>query len=91
MIVYRPHRGSLADAMAEMQSFGDIHEMFNYIIKNESYVWGVPPYDIEDLSLSEIIGDDDRVGWKNVRYVLTRRCGDRVYNHLQCIGMCCEK
>ena len=88
MILYRPHRGSLADAMAEMQTFESVQEMFEYIIETGKRIWGIAPYDIEDLSLSEIIGDEERIGWENVKYVLTRRYGRQVYDYPQCIGMC---
>ena len=39
MVRYRPHRGSLNDAMAEMRSFDSIEEMFHYIVE-EWKVWG---------------------------------------------------
>lgn len=39
MVRYRPHRGSLNDAMSEMRSFDSIEEMFHYIVE-EWKVWG---------------------------------------------------
>ena len=33
MIIYRPHRGSLADAMAEAKEFNNEQEMKEYIVK----------------------------------------------------------
>ena len=36
MIIYRSHRGSLADAMAEVKEFNNEQEMKEYIVKQ----WG---------------------------------------------------
>lgn len=90
MIKYRPHRGSLADAMAEAREFATIEEM-------KAHVWncwngkdGVVWFDIEDIVIGEILGDDSRIGWKNVRHVCIKRCGGEVYATPQCIGWCGE-
>lgn len=83
MIKYRPHRGSLDEAMKEYQEFDTIDEMIQYIVKDWfGYV------SAEDISVGEIQGEDDRIGWKAWRYVLTSRVGDTHYDIPQCIGMC---
>ena len=70
MFIYRPHRGGLEEAMREKKVFNSKEEMFNNILAE----WhGLISF--EDLSLSEILGDDSRIGWKDCRYVLTQRCG----------------
>ncbi len=87
MIIYRPRRGGLREAMKEARIFNSEREMFEYIVKQWDGL-----ISIEDLSISEPLGDDERIGWKDYRYVLTNRCGDRDYIKLygcaQCIGMC---
>lgn len=87
-VLYRPHRGSLADAMAEMRTFTTIADMVKYICEQHNDVRGFTMVTPEDISIGEILGDDDRVGWKDVRYVLTLRYGKEKYDYPQCIGMC---
>ena len=83
MIKYRPHRGSLDEAMKEYQEFDTVDEMIQYIVKDWSgYI------SAEDISVGKIQGEDDRIGWRAWRYVLTRRVGDDHYDTPQCIGMC---
>ena len=83
MIKYRPHRGLLADAMAEMKTFNTIDEMFTYVAKELSeYLCK------EDLSISENLGKDFRTDWKETRHICTRRFGSEEYETPQCIGMC---
>ena len=86
MVMYRPHRGSLNDAMAEMRSFDSIEEMFHYIVE-EWKVWG-DPFSIGDLVLTYDYGKDERIDWKECRYVCTRRMGEEKFRTPQCIGMC---
>lgn len=84
MIKYRPHRGTLADAMLEEREFKSLDEMYDYIIAN----WGSWLFTKEDLSISDNLGKDSRIDWKETRYVGTKRFGDKVYDVPQCIGMC---
>ena len=75
MIIYRPHRGTLADAMAEAKEFPSETEMKQFI----AYLWDVPP---ENIVLRDPI-DDNRNGWHDTRYVCI--CN---YGTPQCVGMC---
>ena len=34
MVKYRPHRGALCDAMAEMRIFDSVEDMFHYIVED---------------------------------------------------------
>lgn len=88
MVWYRPHRGSLSDAMREAKQFLSVDEMKNAICRDFMEQYGFPLVDACDITLSEPIGDDERVGWKNVQYVLTRRFGSEEYDVPQAIGMC---
>ena len=83
MIKYKPHRGSLADAMSEMKIFNSKEDMFNAIVINWN---GFISY--EDLSISEDFGKDNRIDWKETRYVCTKRIGNEIYDISQCVGMC---
>lgn len=82
MIKYRPHRGSLYDSMNAMKTFNTLNDMLNYI--SDDYNDFISPEDI-------VIGEndvDDRIDWKENRYVYTKRIGNINYNIPQCIGMC---
>ena len=83
MIKYRPHRGTLVEAMMHEREFETVDEMYSYI-SNDWNGWISP----EDLSISENMGKDSRIDWKETRYVCTRRIGNEVYDVPQCIGMC---
>lgn len=83
MIKFRPHRDGLSEAMNEMEIFDSKEDMFNTILIN----WdGFISY--EDLSISEDYGKDNRIDWKETRYVCTKRIGNETYDVPQCIGMC---
>lgn len=89
IIRYRPHRGGLEESMALQKEFQSIEEMFKYI-EDESYSsgLGIHLYKAEDLSIGESLGKDDRIDWKETRYVLSKRCGMTIYDTPQCVGMC---
>lgn len=82
MVKYRPHRRTLDEAMSEMQQFTSVQDMFESIAKD------CPLFDKEDLSITEDMGKDSRIDWKECRYVCTRRMGAEKYDIPQCIGMC---
>lgn len=84
MFRYRPHRGSLEDAMKEAREFITMDQMFDYIVNTD-------PFHLlqkEDLSISENLGKDDRIDWSECRNVLTKRYGNDVYDTPQAIGWC---
>lgn len=85
MFIYRPHRGTLDDSLKYKKIFDTKEEMFKEIVKEWEGL--ISP---EDLSIGEILGDDYRIGWKNCRYVLTKRCGQENYEIPQAIGYCSE-
>lgn len=89
MIKYRPHRGTLAEAMEFYQEFNNYDELKEHVVK-ENFIFDRPAFDISDIVIGDIIGNDDRIGWKNVRYVCVKRYYGDVYDHPQCIGMCGE-
>lgn len=90
MIIYRPHRRSLADAMAEAQEFNNEQEMKEFIVKQwDDY------FNIDDISIEGNPVNDDRNGWKDTRYICTRRFGEQdniaLYGVPQCVGMCATR
>ena len=87
MIIYRPHRELLSESMEESKEFSNEEEMMKYIAK-ELYDYLA----IKDLAISAEKHSDARTGWKDTRYVCTKRFGGQDYIKLygcpQCIGMC---
>jgi len=88
LIFYRPHRGSLTESLQELEIFTSVDEMFDFIIENQPFD---DAFDKSDLSVGEDIGPDERIGWSETRYVLTKRCCGNIYDTPQCIGMCSFK
>lgn len=83
MIKFRPHKGSLAESMSEMKIFDSEEDMFNAIVADWN---GTISY--EDLSVTENLGKDNRIDWKETRHVCAKQIGSEVYDTPQCIGMC---
>lgn len=92
MIVYRPHRGSLEDAMKEAKTFLNEWQMKRYVANNWNLAIGRKLLDPEDIIIDSESTDDDRVGWKNVHMVCANKLNgeDYVekYGCQQCIGYC---
>lgn len=87
MIIYRPHRGSLSEAMDEAKEFKDIQEMKEFIVKEwDGY------FSVEDIVIEGKPTNDERIGWQDTRYVCSKRFGNQdniaIYGVAQCIGMC---
>lgn len=86
-IKYRPHRGSLTESMDLQREFDSVENMLAFIVKDSRF-HGKELYTKEDLVIGENLGKDYRIDWKETRYVMTKRCGDKDYDTPQCIGMC---
>ena len=97
-IKYRPHRGGLDEAMKEYREFETYDQLKAYVVdewaKNIDDPRIEKPFTVDDVVIGEVIGNDDRIGWKNVRHVCINRFGDRNYIEMygcpQCIGWCGE-
>ena len=94
MIIFRPHRGSLSEAMSEAKEFENEEAMRKYI----SMDWCKIAQDYilpEDIVIEKETINDDRNGWEDTMYVCTNRFGDQdcieLYGCPQCIGMCATK
>lgn len=53
MIVYRPHRGTLADAMAEAKEFNTELEMKKYIVEQWNDYFSIDDVVIADESIND--------------------------------------
>lgn len=76
MIIYRPHRGGLKEAMEEAVEFRTCEEMKAYIVEQHTDpelgpIFG-PAFEVKDIVLGDRTTDDTRIGWHNTRYVYTR-------------------
>ena len=91
MITYRPHRGSLKEAMAEARSFPNEDAMNRWISEDSAKAFGVAMFSPEDIVIGTEEYDDYRTGWKDTRYVCVKRYGSEVFPIPQCIGMCATK
>lgn len=84
--IFRPHRSTLNEAIAEAKVFDTKEEMFDYIVA----CWkGL--FDVSDLVIDDEESPDDRIGWLDEHYVCTKRFGDKINDVPQCIGMCATK
>lgn len=93
MIIFRPHRGSLADSLEEAREFDTVGEMKKYIVddwKKHFDLIGLKsePFGLDDIVIDEESVDDDRCGWHDCRYVCIKRLGKEIYDIPQCVGMC---
>jgi len=41
MLIYRPHRGSLAGAMKEAKTFNSLEDIKNYVANEWNNLWGI--------------------------------------------------
>lgn len=92
MVIYRPHRGGLAEAMAEAREFENFEEMKQYIYDDAEVFNGEKAFEIEDIVVSDELREDWRIGWKDSRYVCVKRYFSddfmKLYGVPQCIGQC---
>lgn len=83
MIKFRPHKGGLIEAMKEYKEFDTIDEMKNHVVQ---YYDGMVKF--EDIVIGEIMGEDERIGWKAYRHICTKAFGNQKYECPQCIAWC---
>lgn len=98
MIIFRPHRGGLAESMAEAKEFNTVEEMKEHIVKLWHEGWGGPKdlFTADDIVIDESsVVNDNRIGWEDAMYVCVKKMGDedymKKYGTPQCIGMCATK
>ncbi|MFR5022818.1 MAG: hypothetical protein ACLUCA_11120 [Mediterraneibacter gnavus] len=76
----------LSESIDGAKEFDTIDQMYDYILND--WNTGYDFFDREDLSISEDFGRDERINWKELRYVCTKRFGKDIYDAPQCIGYC---
>lgn len=98
MIIFRPNRGMLDEAMAEAKKFDTVEEMKEHIVKLWHEGWDGPEelFTVDDIVIDEKSAvKDDRIGWEDSMYVCVKRMGKtdyiKKYGIPQCIGMCATK
>lgn len=96
-ILYRDHRGTLDEAMKTMREYRTVDELkvglaaaYNKLHRDLGYRGDA--FSVEDVSVSDDLGPDDRIGWPNTHYVCIRRMGDddfvARFGSPQAIGFC---
>ena len=96
-ILYRDHRGALDEAMKTMREYRTVDELkaglaaaYNKLHHDLGYRGDA--FSVEDVSISDDLGPDDRIGWPNTHYVCIRRMGDddcvARFGSPQAIGFC---
>ena len=89
MVIYRPHRELLDEAMAEAKVFDSFEDMKAYIAEQEAEAYGTyKHFDESDIVIKDETVNDTRIGWEDTRYVCVKRFVKEVYEYPQCIGMC---
>lgn len=96
-ILYRAHRGQLAEAMQTVCEYRTIDELkagitAAYNKLHHDVGFHDDAFSVEDVSISDDLGPDDRIGWPNTHYVCVRRMGDddfvERFGSPQAIGFC---
>ena len=96
-ILYRNECESLEESMKNVCEYGSVEEMKAGITKDwnkqrsEAGFRG-DAFSVEDVSISDDFGPDDRIGWPNTHFVCTGRMGEEdfmeKYGVPQAIGFC---
>lgn len=87
MIIYRPSRNLLEEAMSERKIFNDEFEMKSHISNEwDGYI------KVEDIVITDESINDERIGWRDTKHVCTKKLGEEDYieryGYPQCIGWC---
>ncbi|GLB26533.1 hypothetical protein LXJ15735_27740 [Lacrimispora xylanolytica] len=95
-VIYRPHRGSLSEAMKDVIEFDTFQDLQKYIIKEMESSIKLRECDIVPGGRPV---NDDRIGWKDSDYLCIdgydkvrdkegyKLCFGDSYEYPQCIGM----
>ena len=97
MVIFRHHRGGLAESMATAKEFETLDDMKAYIYEYhkkfyQSLGFDNAPFELKDIVIEDKCDSDDRIGWNDVRGVCVKKYGSddymKEYGCAQCIGMC---
>lgn len=92
MIIFRPHRSSLAASMQEAKEFENVDAMIAYIAAEWNKNYPSPLFTEDDITICGNPMSDLRISWWDQQYVCVNRMGDRDFIELHgtplCIGWC---
>lgn len=73
MVIFKPHRGGLEEAMAEAVEFNSIDEMLSYICNDHNKY--IPYFQIKssDIYIEKSEYGDERIKWHNLFYLMYER------------------
>ena len=71
MIIYRPHRGSLSDALSEAKEFSTWQELKEHVALTWNTI-GYGQIQPSDVTIKDDSIEDKRIGWKDTRMVLCK-------------------
>lgn len=86
MIKYRPNKCILIESTKDEMEFDTIDQMYDYLLEYWNYF--DKNFEREDLSVTKDFVRDERINWKELWYVCTKRFGKDIYDAPQCIGYC---
>lgn len=96
-ILYRDHRGTLDEAMKTIREYRTIDDLKVGITEaynklHHDLGFRGDAFSVDDISISDDLGPDDRIAWPNTHYVYIRRMGDddfvAKYGSPRAIGFC---
>lgn len=94
MIRFRPRRHTLTLSLKDELIFESMDDMILFVFDRwrriVSFMGSNDPFRIDEILISEIQGDDPRIGYKNVRRVCVSRMADESFKTPCCIGFCGE-
>ena len=71
MIIYRPHRGSLSDALSEVKEFSTWQELKEYVASTWNSM-GFGQVTSSDVTIKTDSIMDERICWEDTRMVLLK-------------------
>ncbi len=87
-VLYRPQRGTLADALSEMKEFASVDEMFEYLMKDHKQAFNKNEIYISDYCY------DNRIDWQTYIIAVGRYFDKNYLEEYHCpkaIGFCTFK
>lgn len=79
MIIFRPHRGYLFEAMKECKEFDSLKDLLNFIVNEHNYLCPFFIIKVNDLNIQLYSPEDNRIKWHDV-FIITFESFDRISN-----------
>lgn len=96
-ILYRDHMGTLDESVKNVREYRTVDELKTGVTAAHNKLYHDvgfrgDAFSVEDVSISDDFGPDDRIGWPNTHFVCTGRMGEEdfmeKYGVPQAIGFC---